>query len=396
MWRSMRCLLVTGYSPGDSITRMMGDIAAALEGLGVATEYLCMRHDNIDVEFVNRLLAGLRGFAGPKFLFDFNGKMNPHLPHEGRQLSLIKEFRIPRLVQMLDHPLLQEQYFRHEHFRTAYGVVARHHVAALGAVAPGAPGFYMPHGGPSAPRYLTPPPARDIELLFCANVGAATSRDELAAASGLADPALRPALDGAIGAHIEERRPLSEALADCLAAVGLVLPVTDFAARYAVIERWVVAERRRAVLAALPKDAELMLCGSVPRDLALPERTRVTGLVPFADFLDLLGNARTLVNSRSAFRDGAHERVFYAMSRGTAVLTDGEVDAADAASLRIGSYWLPAEPPGPVLAALAERNAATGPEQLEAERAVYMERHSWTARMSAALGSMISAGLFAP
>ncbi len=138
-----------------------------------------------------------------------------------------------------------------------------------------------------------------------------------------------------------------------------------------------------------------MLCGNVPAGLPLPDKTMVLGAVAFADFLDLVGNARTLVNGRTPFRDGAHERVFYAMSRGTAVLTDGEIDAGDGRVLRLASYWLPGASLRDGLDALARRNAATGPAELEAEREQYMARHSWTARMTGALAFMAQEGLFA-
>jgi len=66
------------------------------------------------------------------------------------------------------------------------------------------------------------------------------------------------------------------------------------------------------------------LCGAAPATIKVPQNTRKLGPTEFSKFLDLAGNAKIVINSRSPFRDGAHERIFYGLSRGAAILTDGQ------------------------------------------------------------------------
>jgi hypothetical protein len=369
---------------------MFADVVAALEGLGVSTTFICMRHDNIDSDFAIRTLQSLQRFDGPKFLFDFNGKTNLHVPHQGRQLSLLKEFKIPRLVQLIDHPVIHESYLRMDQYRTAWAVVARHHVPLARELVGGGPTTFLPHGGPGLPSPRpSVPSARAIELLFCGNIRGAVPLEDVTAQVGLSDPSLHRAVEAAVEAHIEAHIPLSTALIENFRRIGFPQDRVQFSRIYGAIDGWVVAEQRRAMLAALPADSKLVLCGTVPSDLRLPNATQVRGPITFADFLDLLGNARILLNSRTTFRDGAHERVFYGLSRGAAVITDSrEYLAEDAAELPLGFFTHPGDLPD-AIEQLHQRNAGRGPDRLDEEGACYLKRHSWRTRLEAALRFMV-------
>jgi len=237
---------------------MASEVAAAFESLGVATTLICLRHDNIDLEIVIRTLRSLEAHDGPKFFFDFNGKVNVHMPHEAerRQVNLLKEFKIPRFVQLLDHPAIHHTYLKMDHYKTAWGVVAPHHQAMAQSLAHSDVVTFAPHGGPPVPSNRPPmPSARPIEMLFCGNIGEIPPLKDFVGGI-VADPRIRDVLERAIGSHLEERQHLSDALTAAFHNVGLTLDATQFANAYATIDQWMVAERRQTMLASLPEDVD--------------------------------------------------------------------------------------------------------------------------------------------
>lgn len=369
---------------------MASEIAAALEALGVATTFICLRHDNIDLEIVIRALRSLQSHEGPKFFFDFNGKVNIHMPHgtEKRQVNLFKEFNIPRFVQLLDHPAIHHTYLVMDHHKTAWGVVAPHHQPVAAALSAGNDVTFAPHGGPAVPINRPPVPAsRPIEMLFCGNIADIQPLKDFVGGI-VVDPKIREAIERAIAAHLEEGQHLSNALSASFLEVGLILDAAQFANAYAAIDQWVVAERRQTMLASLPKDVNLVLCGSAPAAIEVPNNTRKLGPTEFSNFLNLAGNSQIVVNSRSPFRDGSHERVFYGLSRGAAILTDGNdylLHSQCGLPIEPYSYSSIAESVDRIRAQTSQRSE----EKYQHELETYGANHTWQTRVGATLDFMI-------
>jgi len=82
--------------------------------------------------------------------------------------------------------------------------------------------------------------------------------------------------------------------------------------------------RRCAILMALPDSVRIaVVSGSLPTPLK--DRANVTHLGFIDDFAEirrLMGRSRIVLNCTNKFPDGAHERIWYGMAEGAAVVTD--------------------------------------------------------------------------
>jgi glycosyltransferase involved in cell wall biosynthesis len=67
------------------------------------------------------------------------------------------------------------------------------------------------------------------------------------------------------------------------------------------------------------------------------------GETRWGDVLELMANAKVVLNSRITFSRGAHERMFYALSRGAVVATEPSAFLADELENRLGMVLLPAD-----------------------------------------------------
>ena len=107
------------------------------------------------------------------------------------------------------------------------------------------------------------------------------------------------------------------------------------------------------------------------------------GALPFAKSLSLMAESKILLNYCKIFTHGAHERVFYGLSRGAAVLTDPSAFLEEDFTRGLGLV----EQSGDltVIDDLVSDLCAS-PDTLDRLRAqgldVYSQRHTWYERMT--------------
>ena len=144
--------------------------------------------------------------------------------------------------------------------------------------------------------------------------------------------------------------------------------------------------RRNAVLERLPDIAITIVSNHLPASLAGRKNLRYLGHIDdFAEVRRLMGSAKLVLNTTSKFPSGSHERIWFGMAEGAAILTDrssyldgqfehladllflpqGPVAVGDLAYL---AYLLR---DGPRLDAITDRAAA-----------LYRDNHTWKQRVA--------------
>jgi hypothetical protein len=126
------------------------------------------------------------------------------------------------------------------------------------------------------------------------------------------------------------------------------------------------------------RHGRIVVCGEVDAQLPHIETITVTGPQNFTKVLQLMDNAKLIVNAMQ-YRDGAHERVFYGLSRGAAILSDSSRFLAEAEATRAGVVFFPENPA--VLDDTVARLIASPLDDTVAEgRRWYADRHTWDHR----------------
>jgi len=113
------------------------------------------------------------------------------------------------------------------------------------------------------------------------------------------------------------------------------------------------------------------------------------GLTAFPQSLKAMADAKILINSRWTFGRGAHERLFYGLSRGAIAVTETSTFLQEDIDLQLGMVGLPRDLSllNDTLGELCDR-----PDEIDAIRerglAAYPARHTWRERMNRVLTAL--------
>ncbi|MBX9633716.1 MAG: glycosyltransferase [Magnetospirillum sp.] len=343
--------------------RFAEDIAAAFNAIGFEAHYFPLSPENQGE--LEQLYRRLQSENRPPFLLDVNGKIDTG--------------NLPKFSLVVDHPLAHP-HLAHVGINTALGCIDANHAGILCYT--NAPISFVPHGGPE------PLPASDwnrrhMDILFIGHVDPpreiTSPLEQVAQTAGIrtaelgGDPFdhLCPALAEA-GAPMERLRR------------------ADFANLLSLCSNHAQMLQRMAVLGSFRSGTGLHVVGHMPGDVAatLPPGTTVHGSTDdFDDLVAMMGRAKVVVNLSCKFPHGAHERVFYGMSAGCAIVTSRSGFLAETFlhDRHIAYYDHPAEA-GP----LAESIVAEDRAQAMAQAALplYLAGHTWEERAYRVLAAM--------
>jgi hypothetical protein len=372
-----RCLLVANFVPRSSIWDMGRDIRTALEGAGVSVmEFL--RSDFPNPKLLETMLRYIAAHDGPRFVLDINANEN----YRAGDRSLYDAFKLPRVSFITDSPLRHMEKIRAMPALSALGLVDGDFGAILEDFpVPCRAHFPMPHGGPAPIADPLPPAARDIPILMIGNIAPRPDPAAVAAAhpdmgGPAADALIERARTGTEGLYALVRQTLPEA--------G---PETWLKAANA-LETHLIAARRIALLNALatwhPGLAVHHVGEIEPAVRAdLPSGLVCHGPQSFEDALDLAARARVVLNASPSFRNGAHERLFYAVSRGARAATEPSRFLPPEEAAAIGAIRLPFAA-AEAADVLADAAADTGWDQTGCMARCY-QRHGWPRRIETLL-----------
>jgi glycosyltransferase involved in cell wall biosynthesis len=374
-----QCLLLTTLTLRASIDTMFCDLADALRRLGVHTRALVDVPQAPNLALAHGLVGELRDYDGPRFIIDINAKSRlVGQAGDGSPIFIHDAWNIPRVSIFESNPIHHVSQL-HEHPRNlAVTVIDESHRRMLDAfaIAPRARAF-LPHAGPPPLARVLPMAERPIDVLFIGNIKEVPSPENWVA--GLACP---EALKGSVLRAVARRWERSEEdtatmLARALGESGVAPEPCRDLALAGTIELYVNNLKRRELLGAL-RHHRIVVCGEIEAQLPQAETITVTGPQSFPTALQLMDNAKLVLNTMP-FRSGAHERVFYGLSRGAAILSDCSRLLAAPTAAQAGIAFFP-EDIAALDGAIADLLAAPLDDAVAEGRRWYAERHSWDHR----------------
>ncbi|RED46140.1 hypothetical protein [Aestuariispira insulae] len=315
-----QCLVEATHTPYAAIHVMMEDIAYALKTAGVGvTHYLF--HPEMQTDLYTLLLKELAAFDAPRILFDINGKTNPaqRATHDGGHL--LDHLGIRQITFLVDNPMQHVENLKKGSENGILLYLDRDFAPLLDSLdLPYETRLFFPHGGPDILAKAPPLPDRPMDLLYVGNIFCPPAFPDWLAANGIGDEMMAGALDRAAERVLMQSDPIHDALLGELTECGFELALAQRAALNTALEHFVNGKYRWEMIHNL-QEANLTVCGDIHAGAHLPsDKIQVLGPTLFRTFLDLTAQSKFLLNPVPVYRNGAHERVFYGMNRGTVIL----------------------------------------------------------------------------
>lgn len=358
-----------------SIDTMVADLAAGLRERGCHTR-LALRALDPQAALVSALLYDLSRYPGPRFVLDVNAKCHIYAQDEqGRQTTAFDLLNLPLVAFFESNPLHHLEHIAQVPRRTLFTVVERGHRAILNMLGIADERIlFLPHAGPPPVADVRPSRERTIPLMFLGNILPQANDREWGAQLNLGEAETQVAFEvlDQMAAGATDAFPLTLA---ALARRGLAPDIATLARIVPAVEARLNYRRRMETLQAI-RSVPIHVFGEIAPGVRLNDNVVAAGSTPFATALSMMDHTRLLFNFMP-FRTGAHERVFYGLSRGACVVSDPSSLLADGAAGE-GGVILRAPPKD-----LDEqvRALVDDPDQLdrrrEAGRAWYAQAHTW-------------------
>jgi hypothetical protein len=179
---------------------------------------------------------------------------------------------------------------------------------------------FCPHAGPSVPSRILDTKSRDIDLIFIGNISKVTAPGDYANEVFENNRLLTQLFVTSFEALEPANTPFQTTLATARRHPRGYRR-KDVAQVAVFLESYLSNVARIQTLSKL-RDIEISVVGNIDDEvLAGGVRIRKLGFHPFKACLDLVARSKVLLNIVPSFPNGGHERIFYALSRGPAVLT---------------------------------------------------------------------------
>lgn len=303
-----------------SVTVMARDIGRALLSHGAEVRDMDYRPGQNLPETFPDLMKWMAEPGDGGLLVDINGAIVTSKPAE--PFMAARGNRFNSFTFLTDAPLHFPSRFEHWPIGGLVGLVDRSFFDLARFMKFDRPDYlFLPHAGPDIPRSLIPRSARDIDILLIGNIAKIDSVGDHARQIF----ATEPEQVGLFVDSFENRAPMKtpfEVTRETAVAAKRGYRRKDVALVAAYLEKYLNNMARVEILSHLG-GLDVTLVGNIADDtLAFGARVRQLGFVPFDTSLALMERAKILVNVRPGFPNGGHERIFYALSRGAAVLTN--------------------------------------------------------------------------
>lgn len=375
------CIVLASFAPCTPIDLMMSDLGVALNQCGAVSRTVLHGAD-ADHAFLGQVIRELHNSGMAGCIVAMNGKLRVMVAgSDGRAYNVHDALGLPLVAFLVDHPAQHGEHLRDLPEKALVTVIDVRHAAFLQqAGVPPEKIVFCPHGGPDPVPDLRLAGERSVDLLFVGNVGEV--------------PTVAGWLDQAVGADPHQRGVLARVLEAALAGEEVFAATArEFAAAGWAHDPWSVApvvvsvdayvtqSRRVEVLQAIRRRRVVVLGNVAPGVAARIGHHDLRGETQFPVALRLMADAKVMINSRKTFSGGAHERVFYGLSRGAVSLTESSTFLADELQRRAGMVALPEG--AAEIDALADHLCGDMAELAaigERGLAEYTQRHSWRER----------------
>lgn len=375
------CIVLAPFAPCTPIDLMMGDLSAALNQSG-AVSRMILHGAEADHPIVGQVIRELHSSGMAGCIIAMNGKLRVMIAgSDGRTHNIHDALGLPLVAFLVDHPAQHGEHLRNLPDKALVTVIDARHAAFLEqAGVPPEKIIFCPHGGPDPLPDPRPAGDRSIDLLFVGNMGEVPDVNGWLDQSAGADPHQRGVLARVLEAALAGEEVFAATSRE-FAAAGWAHDPWSVAPVVVAIDAYVTQSRRVQVLQAIRRRRVVVLGNVAPGVAARIGHHDLRGETQFPVALRLMADAKVMINSRKSFSGGAHERIFYGLSRGAVSLTEASSFLADELGRRAGMVTLPdgaAE-----IDALADHLCGDMAELAaigERGLAEYTQRHSWRDR----------------
>lgn len=382
-----QCLLLCNVTQSASIDTMLADIGSALQARGVHTRFhLC--GEKYDGELLGGLVFNLAKYEGPRFVIDVNCKSRVYVSDQGGEAKTAFDvLNIPRFSFFESNPLYHLEHLAAAPKLSAWSVVDASHRDILASIGfPADRVAFIPHAGPPPVPDVLPSRNRAIDVMFLGNILPQPDHRTWLAGLGLGDAEAAVAAEAYEMAEAGDGNSFASAVAGAIRR-GLAPDLRRESRIALAVDERLNYQRRIATLQSIRR-TPVHVYGEISPDVRLPDNVVAKGGVAFATALSLMDNAKLLLNFMP-FRTGAHERVFYGLSRGACALSDRSSLLEDGAAGEGGVVFRssPAQVDAQVASLVADSDGLD--RRREAGRAWYGGRHTWAHRVPTIIETVV-------
>lgn len=326
---------------------------------------------------------------GPGFLERAQRERRPFFTIDGNQKIKLPA-GIRKFSWMVDHPGSRLGDLQGATIQdVVLGWVDKSHLAAAKMFGlPFRSGFF-PHAGIEPVSAPTAQADRDIDVLFAGGLAEPLERDSWLAANPSVPAVVADVIFETV-ALADEGQPVLPLFVAVAARhgidIGRQMQADMLGSTISRILTISEMNRRCAILAALPGHIRIGIV-SAYLPAILRDRPNVThlGFVDdFAEIVKLMARSRIVLNCTNKFPDGAHERIWYGMAEGAAIVTDAsrylESDFVHGRDI----LYLPRHDDLRDIVAEITRLLDSPPRlkrMADAARPVYAAHHTWRSRL---------------
>jgi hypothetical protein len=301
-----RAFVVINGAAAGWAKAQMAEIASALRFIGI---------DAVQLDF-NAVVSTLSPLKRDSyFVVDANNLVEFNDP--------VRKFSF-----MFDHPCyLWKRLKGIERPSITTGWVDAGHVGDLAATGLAAHSVFLPHAGPDLALRRLPMRERDIDVLFAGSLGEPIDRPSWAARHADVPAIIADIIFDTAAAIETTLDPVLHVFTAICAQrginIGQVFSREAFCTLIGEIMRIAEVNRRNAILEALPEVKICVVSNHLPARLR--DRTNIHYVEHTDDFSavrSLMARSKIVLNATGKFPRGSHERIWYGIAEGAAVLTD--------------------------------------------------------------------------
>jgi len=379
-----RAILITNQAETHSHTCLLAGLHQGLIELGWDSRLFLVAQDGSDLgPFVAAVEDARRHAAESTALIDLNGKMRFELSKRLKKFSMLIDHPFAHFEPLLDAPA-----------DAVIGYLDRSHRDVLEAVGLHQDKVFLPHGGPPPDSDPKPIAERTVPALFCGRLETSPRITDLR--DGLAgNPEIVRDIVLDTAEQAAERVPLFSAFGAACRARGLDFDAFDLDGLATALQRasdWAEAHHRHKHPSAL-SGVDVHLVGSVMDGFfeTGPDHITFLGPRPFVTCIEMMREARVLLNSVTVFPTGSHERDWYAMAAGAALLTDRSAFVEETFTAGENILFWPEDPAAITdLSRTVLRDAEHLQNLADAATPIYAAHHTWRQRAEIVDGALNS------
>jgi len=362
--------LVVGDAGGAGWAKaQIAEIAAALQFIGIKAVAL-------DVEAALLAIKSLP--RDSFFVVDANNRLD--IGDRARKFSF-----------MVDHPCQLLKRVRGDELRsTIFGWVDASHSEGIAAIGVEAHSIFLPHAGPDPTPKPLPMQERDIDVFFAGGLGETVERSAWLAQRPGTPEILADVIFTAASAAETTLDPILDIFAASCVRHGLDISASfsrpAFCTVIGEILRIAETNRRNAVLEALPDVTVCVVSEYLP--VRFRDRPNIRHL-PYTDDFDslrrLMARSKLVLNTTCKFPSGSHERIWFGMAEGAAILTDASHFMQRSFRHAENIFYLPqsrAEAGHLAYLGALVKNPAALDAVAQNAVSIYAKHHTWKRRIS--------------